>query len=245
MATIGFFSKISLIITTSFIIGTIVLHIGLCFFLIFQKDSFKNDTTGETLQKVNSPCFVTLFRISSLLTIVFLMIPGQFTLIYTMIAILSFTFLTDFLDGFLARHLNQKTRIGRILDSVSDYILLSTISGIYCWYGLIPLWLLIMVFIRLGLQAIGMFIFLIKRNPVEPNSTIGGKIAIATLMIGFVLELCIEYFQTSWTEWGVLDTIIEIIVGIILFLSCFEKIRIFNTHKNINKEESLPKNTNS
>ena len=169
----------------------------------------------------------------------------KYMIIYTMIAILSFSFLTDFLDGFLARTLHQKTRIGRILDSVSDYILLSTISGIYFWYGLIPTWLLVIIFIRLGLQAIGMFVFLLKKNPIEPNSTIGGKVAIATLMIIFVLELCIEFFHTSWEGWKIIDTASEITVGAIVFLSCFEKIRIFYFHKNISKAESLPKSKNS
>jgi cardiolipin synthase len=64
------------------------------------------------------------------------------------IIVLAFSGLTDFLDGFLARKLNQTTRLGQLLDPAADRLyIFSTLVGLSAT-GHIPFWLMIIVVSR-------------------------------------------------------------------------------------------------
>ena len=43
--------------------------------------------------------------------------------------------LTDYMDGYLARHLNQLSRFGRILDPIADKLLVGSILIMLAWQG--------------------------------------------------------------------------------------------------------------
>ena len=61
------------------------------------------------------------------------------------IIVLAFSGLTDFLDGFLARKLNQTTRLGQLLDPAADRLyIFATLVGLSAT-GHIPFWLMIIV----------------------------------------------------------------------------------------------------
>ena len=54
--------------------------------------------------------------------------------------VLALVFLTDSFDGQIARRTNQITKIGQMLDSISDYSLLVVISVVYYRNEIVPLW---------------------------------------------------------------------------------------------------------
>jgi cardiolipin synthase len=56
--------------------------------------------------------------------------------------------LTDGLDGFLARLLRQRSRLGAILDPLADKLLLDTAYICLGYKGLLPTWLVILVISR-------------------------------------------------------------------------------------------------
>ncbi len=45
---------------------------------------------------------------------------------------------TDYMDGYLARHLNQLSRFGRILDPIADKLLVGSILIMLAWQGRLP-----------------------------------------------------------------------------------------------------------
>jgi CDP-diacylglycerol--glycerol-3-phosphate 3-phosphatidyltransferase len=69
-----------------------------------------------------------------------------------------------------------------MLDSISDYSLLGVISIVYYTNEILPGWFFAIILIRLFLQALGMFIFILLGRPLPMQSTWGGKITIATTM---------------------------------------------------------------
>ena len=51
-------------------------------------------------------------------------------------------FLTDILDGWIARHFNMITRLGRILDPLADKLMTLTVIICVALDGIIPMWVI-------------------------------------------------------------------------------------------------------
>jgi CDP-diacylglycerol--glycerol-3-phosphate 3-phosphatidyltransferase len=102
--------------------------------------------------------------------------------------------LTDAVDGFLARRLHQKTRLGTILDPLADKLLLVTALILLCWnYGgafpQLPLWLPVLVLSRDIIVVLGIaVIFMLGRGlQVRPHWI--GKVATFLQMTTLALVL--------------------------------------------------------
>jgi CDP-diacylglycerol--glycerol-3-phosphate 3-phosphatidyltransferase len=135
-----------------------------------------------------------------------------------------FIFVTDFLDGYISRKNNEVTRIGRILDSSSDYLLLVVLSLVFQYYNLIPVWLLILVLARLSIQFIFMAILTIVKHKVEPKTTMLGKVTIASIMVFYTIDL-IGVMAGGLPN--VLRLVLEIVVSGIVVASIVDKILSF------------------
>jgi phosphatidylglycerophosphate synthase len=100
-------------------------------------------------------------------------------------------FATDFLDGYVSRKGKEVTKAERMMDSASDYSLLIVLSVVFRYYKIIPAWFLILVLVRLGIQTLLMAILIIVQKRIEPTSTFMGKVAVASIMIVYSVELVI------------------------------------------------------
>lgn len=216
----------------------IVLHAALLFFLLHFQRYFTDQLTGTPLTRVNTANLITLLRISSVPAVSLLLKQTDFTQMKVLLPIvLIAVFLTDSFDGQIARRTHQITKIGQMLDSISDYALLVVISVVYFYNGIVPAWFFALIFLRLLLQAFGMLLFLILRRPMETKSTWGGKIAVATTMALYVAEIAGMYLSEGFQPFfeG-----LEYTAGAIVFLSFFEKALIFVRHnKNTKKSKNV------
>ena len=82
-------------------------------------------------------------------------------------------FLTDIADGWIARHFNQITRLGRILDPAADKWMTFTVIICITVDGVIPLWAVIVFFCKELCMAIGGYIMYRKLGDVIPSNWLG------------------------------------------------------------------------
>jgi cardiolipin synthase len=91
------------------------------------------------------PNMLSFFRLALVPVFIALIVTGQDMLALITLVITSFT---DFLDGYLARKLNQVSRLGQLLDPAADRLyIFAALIGL-AWRELIPWWLVIIVVAR-------------------------------------------------------------------------------------------------
>lgn len=107
-------------------------------------------------------------------------------LVIAVVAILS-----DFADGYFARKWNQVSELGKVLDPLSDKLIVA-LGGIaiYLHFAL-PLWVVVLIIGRDVLILIGS-ILLVTRFPSVAPSKMAGKIAVTVmtlLLLSYLLEI--------------------------------------------------------
>jgi CDP-diacylglycerol--glycerol-3-phosphate 3-phosphatidyltransferase len=98
--------------------------------------------------------------------------------------------LTDFLDGFLARRLNQITGLGLILDPLADKILTIVLIIELILFRDFPIWLAVIILARDVVIMILASRLVTKRDKI-PSSNLTGKYyfgSIAFLLISYVIR---------------------------------------------------------
>lgn len=133
---------------------------------------------------------ITLGRLLLLIpTAYFLSQPGVNNHIYAL-ACLTIAAISDFLDGFLARRLHQQTRLGLILDPISDKIMAGVLAILLIIYRDFPIWLASVIVGRdLLIMAGGLAVK--SRLANIPSSNLSGKYSfasIAVLLCSYIIE---------------------------------------------------------
>ena len=91
------------------------------------------------------PNLLSLLRLALVPVFLYLIITGQPIVAFLVLVVAS---ITDWLDGYLARKLNQVTRIGALLDPAADRLyIFATLVGLAVT-GSIPAWLPVVVIAR-------------------------------------------------------------------------------------------------
>ncbi len=95
---------------------------------------------------------------------------------------------TDWFDGYVARRFDQVSKLGALLDPISDRILFVVVGLGFVLSGLLPLWALLVLLLR---DVIVMVIggYLLLRGATPPEVTRTGKAATFGLMWAFPLFL--------------------------------------------------------
>lgn len=107
--------------------------------------------------------------------------------------------ISDFLDGFLARRWHQVTRLGRILDPAADRMLTFVVVLGLALRGVIPWWLLGVLFARDAMVGIALVIAR-ARGVRSPQVTFMGKVATACLYVFLPLAfLSFERWEGAYT----------------------------------------------
>jgi len=140
------------------------------------------------------PNVLSYLRLLALPVFVFLHLggrPGWALLVFLAAA------LTDALDGFLARLLDQQTKLGAFLDPLADKLLIGAALIMLFLEAEAPLWMVVLVAFRDGSMALGAVV--VKKKglelPTAPSRV--GKYATFALACFVVLGLCDETFTHS------------------------------------------------
>lgn len=136
------------------------------------------------------PNLVSLGRLLFLIPVAyFLSQPGSVNRIYALIC-LGAAAASDFLDGFLARKLNQKTQLGLVLDPLADKILAAVLGLLLIIHRDFPVALAAAIIGR-DLLILAGGVIVRKRTETIPASNLTGKYcfaSIALLLVWYVAE---------------------------------------------------------
>jgi len=152
---------------------------------------------------VNLPNIITVLRI--LITPLFIILV-QRDLYLAALCVFTLAAVSDGLDGFLARYLNQRTRLGATLDPIADKILLMTAYIFLTVKGIMPSWFTVITISRDVLILMGMAVLTFMRIKVEINPTLISKFTTAAQLVAVFLTLLdpqpvLAFSFRSWVYW--------------------------------------------
>lgn len=105
--------------------------------------------------------------------------------------------ITDAVDGFLARKMNWKTNLGKILDPVADKLLLSGTIFILWLNAYIPFYIFVIFFSRDVLILVGASIHMSVIESEVPLPNILGKITTAFQIVYIFLILIFQSYSVE------------------------------------------------
>lgn len=141
------------------------------------------------------------------------------------LAIFVIASVTDFIDGYVARHYNQVTDFGKFMDPLADKVLVLTAMICFCALGRFPAWALVIVMAR-EFAVSGLRMVAVDNGRVIAAGWSGKVKTFATMVC-----LCIMHFHIpGWLGW----VCIIVIAGTTLYsgVEYFVKNKdVLNTHK--------------
>jgi len=105
---------------------------------------------------------------------------------------------TDWVDGYLARHMHQVSDVGKVLDPVADRLLFFVAAGGILIDGSVPIWFAVVVLVREALVG-GATLILAALGAKRIDVTWYGKAGTFFLMISFPLFLA-SHSDISWAD---------------------------------------------
>ncbi len=97
--------------------------------------------------------------------------------------------MSDVLDGFLARHFNQHSAIGAVLDPAADKLMIVCTAVTLTWLELLPVWVALAVVLRDVVIVAGFLAYRWWRGHVEMTPTWLGKANTGLVFAVFTLVL--------------------------------------------------------
>ncbi len=136
------------------------------------------DTPRPNLRDIVAPPnLVTLARIA-LVPVALVFLAGDHRL--AAVAALLVMFVSDGLDGYLARKLGRVTELGKILDPVADKIAVAAVLVYLVVVGEFPLWVFLLVVFRDVAIVMG-GVAIARKSRSVPQALMVGKIAVVVL----------------------------------------------------------------
>ena len=136
------------------------------------------DTPRPVLRDITAlPNVVTLARIA-LVPVALALLAGGHRL--AAVAVLLVMFVSDGLDGYLARRLGRVTGLGKILDPAADKIAVAAVLVFLVATGEFPLWAFLLVVVRDVAIVVGGLAMARKSRSV-PQALMVGKVAVVVL----------------------------------------------------------------
>ena len=122
---------------------------------------------------------------------------------YISLAIFVIASLTDFIDGYIARHYNQTTDFGKFLDPLADKLLTIAAMAMFCEWGKFPAWALMIVLTR-EFAVSGLRMVASQKGTVIAAGW-SGKVKTASTMAGLCIMMALPQIEVlGWIVMGVI-----------------------------------------
>lgn len=123
--------------------------------------------------------------------------------------------LTDYVDGQIARKCNQVSDFGKFLDPLADKLLVIAAMSMFCEWGRMPAWALMIVLTR-EFAVTGLRLVAVGKGTVIAAGW-SGKVKTASTMIG--LCVLMAFPTIDWLNW--------VVIGVILVTTLYSGVEYF------------------
>ncbi len=147
--------------------------------------------------------FSNVWTIPNVLTIIRMLLIPVFVVLFfqgqkiAALCVFCAASLTDMLDGYLARKLNQITDFGKLFDPLADKLMVLTAMVCQTFWGPLPLIAVIIVAAKELVMVLG-GVFMLSKDVVV-YSNYFGKAA----QVGFIASLILSFFHEQFLEGNV------------------------------------------
>lgn len=152
------------------------------------------------------PVFMTLMYLSGGVANVWM---------WTALSLFIFASLTDWVDGYIARKYHQVSDFGKFLDPLADKLLVISAMVMFCEWGAMPAWALMLVLTR-EFAVTGLRLVAVGKGKVIAAGW-SGKIKTASTMVG----LCV------WMAFPQIVWLYQIVIGVIVVTTIYSGIEYF------------------
>ena len=122
---------------------------------------------------------------------------------YISLGIFVIASLTDFVDGYIARHYHQTTDFGKFLDPLADKLLTIAAMTCFCEWGVFPAWALMIVLTR-EFAVTGLRLVAVQKGNVIAAGW-SGKVKTASTMVGRCVMMAVPGIEVlNWVVIGVI-----------------------------------------
>ena len=112
--------------------------------------------------------------------------------------------ITDYIDGHIARSRNQVTDFGKFLDPLADKLLVIAAMSMFCQWGMMPAWALMLVLTR-EFAVTGLRLVAVGKGKVIAAGW-SGKVKTASTMIGICVWMAFP--GVVWLSWLIIAVIV-------------------------------------
>lgn len=134
---------------------------------------------------------------------------------YVSLGIFVIASLTDFIDGYIARHYHQVTDFGKFLDPLADKLLTIAAMAMFCQWGVFPAWALMIVLTR-EFAVTGLRLVAAPKGKVIAAGW-SGKIKTASTMVGLCAMMALPGF----------DVLSIIVIAVIVLTTVYSGVEYF------------------
>lgn len=134
---------------------------------------------------------------------------------YVSLGIFVIASLTDFIDGYIARHYHQVTDFGKFLDPLADKLLTIAAMAMFCQWGVFPAWALMIVLTR-EFAVTGLRLVAAPKGKVIAAGW-SGKIKTASTMVGLCAMMALPGF----------DVLSIIVIAVIVVTTVYSGVEYF------------------
>ena len=169
---------------------------------------------------MNTANKLTMLRVALIPVYLIVLYWGFAGATYVALAIFIVASLTDFVDGYIARHYNQTTNFGKFMDPLADKILVLSSMLWFCSVGRLPAWAVAIVVAR-EFAVSGLRLVAVDNGRVIAAGW-SGKVKTFSTMVC----LCLMHLPISgWLDW--------VCVAVIAVTTLYSGVEYFVKNKDV------------
>ena len=163
---------------------------------------------------------ITLVRVVMIPIFMVLLLSGYR---WAALAVFILASVTDFVDGYVARHYNQVSDFGKFLDPLADKLLVTACMLIFTEWGRMPSWAVMIVLAR-EFAVTGLRLVAVGNGRVIAAGW-SGKVKTFSTMVGLCVMMAFPGYV--WLDWAVtaVITVTTLYSGVEYFVKNWDVIR--------------------